>query len=202
MIESLEWEVSRLSTVSHVNCVQFYGVHESTEGHKSFYLVMEFCAGGTLQGVVSTKENTLLENLKWGLQISKGLSYLHHSGILHRDLKAENVLIDSLGRAKLADLGVSQVDALLDDQEAKAVEMGLQDYRFCAPETVRQIYKKGRYPKKIFVGLTLFKWQKELILLLLTFSHWVLSFGKWLQKEKYREDLLEATWKPMNFKHG
>lgn len=69
-------------------------------------------------------------------EIADGLAYLHGQGMLHRDLKAENVLIDRHGRAKLADLGVAQVDALLVGSEAKAVNMGLQDMAFIAPENL------------------------------------------------------------------
>jgi hypothetical protein len=70
------------------------------------------------------------------LEISQALAYLHEQGMLHRDLKAENILIDRHGRARLADLGVAQVDALLADSEASAVGQGLQDKSFIAPENL------------------------------------------------------------------
>src|SRR5687767_6540547 len=44
MLESLQWEVSRLSTVSHPNCVQFYGTYQNKKGR--MYVVMEYCKGG------------------------------------------------------------------------------------------------------------------------------------------------------------
>jgi serine/threonine protein kinase len=100
------------------------------------YLVMEFCEGGTLQRALENQDTPWSKRWQWALQITEALAYLHSEGVLHRDLKAENILLDRYGKAKLADLGVAQVDALLQETEAKAVAMGLQDKRFIAPEQV------------------------------------------------------------------
>uniref|UniRef100_A0A6B2LXJ2 Protein kinase domain-containing protein n=1 Tax=Arcella intermedia TaxID=1963864 RepID=A0A6B2LXJ2_9EUKA len=54
---------------------------------------------------------------QWALEITEGLNYLHEIGMLHRDLKCDNILLDGLGRAKLGDLGVSQVDSLFQKNE-------------------------------------------------------------------------------------
>ena len=121
ILESLQWEVSRLSTVSHPNLVQFYGIYQEAS---QAYIVMEFCEGGTLQNALTQKNIPWSMRWQWALEITRGLAYLHDQGVLHRDLKAENVLLDRYGRAKLADLGVAQVDALLQEKEAKVVESG------------------------------------------------------------------------------
>ena len=147
--EAMQWEVARLSTVNHPNLVQFYGLYQEKDytyqeeeedctyqekEEDCIYLVMEFCEGGTLQGALEKKHISWFQRWQWALQISEALAYLHQEGLLHRDLKAENILLDKYGKAKLADLGVAQVDALLQAQEAKVVEKGLQDQRFIAPE--------------------------------------------------------------------
>jgi ankyrin repeat protein/serine/threonine protein kinase len=133
--EAMRWEVSRLSTADHPNLVQFYGLYQDKpEGYP--YLVMEFCEGGTLQEAIA-EEVSWSKRWQWALQITEALAYLHSEGVLHRALKAENILLDRYGRAKLADLGVAQVDALLQEQEAKVVGAGLQDKRFIAPESAR-----------------------------------------------------------------
>ena len=136
--EALEWEVARLATTRHPNLVQFHGICHK-EGAP--YLVLEFCHQGSLQhalrkGARDGGPVPAARLWQWMLEISQALAYLHGQGMLHRDLKAENVLIDQYGRAKLADLGVAQVDALLAANEASAVGQGLQDMDFIAPENV------------------------------------------------------------------
>ena len=130
--EAMQWEVARLATANHPNLVQFYGIYQ--DGNEGYtYMVMEFCDGGTIQEALK-KDVRWAQRWQWTLQISEALAYLHREGVLHRDLKAENILLDRNGTAKLADLGVAQVDALLQGQEAKVVATGLQDKRFIAPE--------------------------------------------------------------------
>ena len=136
--EALEWEVARLATTQHPNIVQFHGICHKDSAP---YLVMEFCHQGSLQNALHKGSEDggpvpASRLWQWMLEISQALAYLHDQGMLHRDLKAENVLIDQYGRARLADLGVAQVDALLAESEASAVNQGLQDSRFIAPENV------------------------------------------------------------------
>jgi tetratricopeptide (TPR) repeat protein/tRNA A-37 threonylcarbamoyl transferase component Bud32 len=136
--EALEWEVARLATTQHPNIVQFHGICHKDGAP---YLVLEFCHQGSLQDALHKGSEDggpvpASRLWQWMLEISHALAYLHDQGMLHRDLKAENVLIDQYGRARLADLGVAQVDALLAESEASAVNQGLQDSRFIAPENV------------------------------------------------------------------
>jgi len=72
ILEALQWEVSRLSTVSHLNCVQFYGLFQYK--HK-IHLVMEFCDGGTLQKrLEKLSDIPLLMIWQWSLEMIQGLS--------------------------------------------------------------------------------------------------------------------------------
>lgn len=138
LMDMIAWEINRLSTVSHPNIVLFYGLYqEMAEGYP--YIVMEFCQGGTLGSMLKKEDVPWYKRWQWALEITQGLAYLHNKGVLHRDLKAENILIDANSCARLADLGLAQVDALLAQKEATLVSLGIQDQRFIAPENAPKI---------------------------------------------------------------
>jgi WD40 repeat protein/serine/threonine protein kinase len=152
---SLRWEISRLSTVTHPNIVQFYGVYEPAN---YTYLVMEFCEGGDLSKQLQKPAAILWKKRwQWALQITEALAYLHKEGILHRDLKAENVLLDRNGRAKLCDLGVAQVDAILEEKEPQVTTKGIHDFRFIAPENVNNIIHSSKATDIYALGLVLWE---------------------------------------------
>ena len=81
---------------------------ETLEKDRWLYLVMENCGGGNLFEYVSSRK--LLqepEAARISRQLIQALSYCHHRGVVHRDLKLENVMVDGRGNVKLIDLGLS-----------------------------------------------------------------------------------------------
>ena len=84
------------------------------------HLVMEYCSGGTLQGVIDRAREAdegvpAAEVLGYFSQLVLGVQELHSAGVLHRDLKAENVFISADRVAKLGDFGLSrQLEGPLD----------------------------------------------------------------------------------------
>ncbi|XP_048193488.1 sperm motility kinase 2B-like [Perognathus longimembris pacificus] len=98
-------EVDILKSVDHQNIVKLYEVIETKE---RLYLVMEYLDIGDLVDhlqKVDRMEEEAARPLFW--QILRGVKYCHDNGIAHRDLKAENILLDSRGTAKLCDFGLS-----------------------------------------------------------------------------------------------
>jgi serine/threonine protein kinase len=73
-------------------------------------MVMEYLAGGSLRSLLNTKT---VDKISWPFRVRiatdmiQGLYYLHRKAILHRDIKADNVLLSNEGRAKLADFGLA-----------------------------------------------------------------------------------------------
>ncbi len=116
--EAFEWEVMRLAGLQHPNLVRLYGYHQE---ETQLFLDMEYCAGDTLDKLLKKGRLPLSRCWQIALDLARGLLYLEHHGVVHRDLKPDNILLDSQGRAKLADLGIAQVDALVQVSEAKTV---------------------------------------------------------------------------------
>ena len=106
LLASVKREVDVLRTLRHQNIVRYYGC----DANKNQILVfMEIASSGSLTQHVR-KFGKITESLMklYAKQILCGLTYLHARNVIHRDIKGENILIDSQGVAKLADFGCSK----------------------------------------------------------------------------------------------
>jgi serum/glucocorticoid-regulated kinase 2 len=84
-------------------------MHYSFQNERKLFFVLEYCPGGELFNLLQ-KCKTLSENQArfYAAQMILALEYLHVSNIIYRDLKPENVLIDSVGYIRLTDFGLSK----------------------------------------------------------------------------------------------
>lgn len=101
----LMFEIDLLKVLKHENIVKYHGF---VKNNSKLFIFLEYCSGGSLRTLYK-KKGVLLEPLliKYLKQVLKGLIYLHDQGIIHRDIKAANILLDSNGKIKLTDFGVS-----------------------------------------------------------------------------------------------
>jgi len=105
--DDLQNEIDILKTTAECNfIVKYYGAYKK---ENYLMIVMEYCDGGSVLDVMQVTSAGLTEPQIASIcyHVLKGLSYMHSHKILHRDIKAGNVLLTSDGQAKLADFGVS-----------------------------------------------------------------------------------------------
>lgn len=99
-----EREARTLAKLNHPNIVQVHDFGTSAEGDS--YLIMELVAHGTLRTRLPL---TVAAALRVLADVCAGLAYAHARGIVHRDVKPENVLFDEEGRAKIGDFGLARL---------------------------------------------------------------------------------------------
>lgn len=124
----LEAKVS--SGISHDNIITTY---DYGEAHGRPYLVMEFLVGQTLkQAIREGAGRPLRERVEIGLQLARALRHVHRQGIIHRDIKPDNVHLDSQGRVKLMDFGIAKTKT----ETLTRTGMTVGTPQYMAPETL------------------------------------------------------------------
>jgi eukaryotic-like serine/threonine-protein kinase len=109
--------------LSHPNIVQVYDAGEDElDGREVSYIVMEYVSGGDLKQLIE-REGPLSEPelSRIGADVASGLAHAHEKGVVHRDMKPQNVLLDEHGRPKLADFGIARA---LDSATAHSTRTG------------------------------------------------------------------------------
>ncbi|CZT20756.1 uncharacterized protein RCC_06614 [Ramularia collo-cygni] len=112
--EEEEWEYERKikseyaisKSCQHPNIVETYRLCHS---HDRYFHVMEYCELGDLQVLISKNYFSREDRNCMFKQLLRGLDYLHSRGIAHRDIKADNLLVNKDGCLKIADFGTGEV---------------------------------------------------------------------------------------------
>lgn len=105
-LQDLNVEIDILSVCRHKNIVELI---EAFYYESRLWMLIEFCEGGAVDSIMNELEKPLTEpQIKYIChEICQGLSFLHKNKVIHRDLKAGNVLLTLGGEVKIADFGVS-----------------------------------------------------------------------------------------------
>jgi len=98
-----EREGSLAAKLSHPNIVQVYdaGKESDDEGRETSYIVMEYVPDGDLKNMMDEKGPMPESELsRIGAEVAAGLAHAHERGVVHRDIKPQNVLMDERGRCR------------------------------------------------------------------------------------------------------
>ncbi|HEV8335842.1 MAG TPA: serine/threonine-protein kinase [Candidatus Polarisedimenticolia bacterium] len=107
-------EARAASTVNHPAIAQIYEIGESDD---TTFITMEYVDGSTIRQLVSRRELDLPAAVEVGIQVGDGLARAHEAGIIHRDIKSDNVMVTKDGHPKILDFGLAK---LLDSGEGEA----------------------------------------------------------------------------------
>ena len=98
-------EARAAASPSHPNVV---GVFDVGEADGRLYLAMEFVEGATLRAFVGQTALPWPKKVRWLLDVARALAAAHDKGIVHRDVKPENVIVRDDGLVKVLDFGIAR----------------------------------------------------------------------------------------------
>lgn len=165
LVAALDQEIDTMQHLDHVNIVQYLGCERK---ETSISIFLEYISGGSI-GSCLRKHGKFEESVVSSLtrQTLSGLAYLHREGILHRDLKADNILLDLDGTCKISDFGISKkTDNIYGNDKSNNMQGSVF---WMAPEVIRSqgegysakvdIWSLGCVVLEMFAGRR--PWSKE-----------------------------------------
>ena len=148
-IRKFRREAQAAAGLANPNIVNVYDVGED---HDIYYFVMELVEGITLKEYITKKKRlSVREATSIAIQVSMGLAAAHSQGIVHRDIKPQNIIISTDGKVKVTDFGIARAAS---SNTISANVMGSVHYS--SPEQVRGGYSDAK--SDIYsLGITLYE---------------------------------------------
>lgn len=109
-----EREAQLCSQLDHPNICTIYDFHEA---NGVYYIAMQYVDGKNVRQLVAGRPLELRSALSIAIQVTDALAYAHSKNIIHRDIKAGNIMVNSAGQAKILDFGLAK---LLEDEFTEA----------------------------------------------------------------------------------
>src|SRR5215218_3370132 len=111
-LKRFEREAQLASSLDHPNICTIYGLHETDDG--LHFIAMQYIEGKNVRQLVNGRPLSLESALSIAYQVADALTAAHSKGIIHRDIKAGNVMVTASGLAKVLDFGLAK---LLDENK-------------------------------------------------------------------------------------
>ena len=125
-VERFRREAQAAANLSHPNIVSVYDWGEEDD---TYFIVMEFVDGRPLSTVIRSEGPLLADRAAGiGADVAAALSFAHRNGVVHRDVKPGNVLIDTDGHVKVADFGIARAKSTDENLTQTGAVMGTATY--------------------------------------------------------------------------
>ena len=154
-LERLKREVSAARRITHPNVIR---IHDIAEANGLHYVSMEYFGGTNLKDYLKQAGHlSIMEALNIASQICDGLQAAHAQGVIHRDLKSQNIIINAANQIKIIDFGLAHTQQM-QGMTATGLIMGTPEYM--APEQVSgkkvderaDVYSLGIILYELFTG--------------------------------------------------
>ena len=135
VVKRFEREVKAAAKLVHSNIIT---VFDADQADGRIFMVMEYIKGNDLAEILQTRGQLgVSEVVDYMIQAAKGLKYAHDQGVIHRDIKPGNILVDPTGNVKIVDMGLAKLESKENEKKVSMLTgatavMGTVD--FMSPE--------------------------------------------------------------------
>src|ERR1700733_7514725 len=124
-VERFRREAKAAANLSHPNIVSIY---DWGQGEHTYFIVMEYVDGRTLSSMLKDGPIEPARAAAIGADVAAALDFAHRRGVIHRDVKPGNVLIDNSGQVKVADFGIARAIGTKEGLTQTGAVMGTATY--------------------------------------------------------------------------
>jgi serine/threonine-protein kinase len=151
VVDRFKREASTAARLRHPNIIKIYAVGREND---AVYFVMDYLPSGLATRLEATQSLPEEYVLRVGMDVARALGFAHREGVIHRDIKVDNILFDTHGNAVVADFGIARALSGYTNQTGTNMVVGTPQY--FAPEQARAKPLDGR-ADLYSLGVTLFR---------------------------------------------
>ena len=153
IILRFQQEAKAAARLNHPNIVSIH--HVGQQGDQ-YFIVMEYLDGFSLGHLMKSGERHSMETIiKWMCQICDGLHFAHEHGVIHRDIKPDNLILMKNGTVKITDFGIARLEKSEMVKTKDQTFMGTIYY--CSPEQLREFKNIDRRTDIFSLGVVFYQ---------------------------------------------
>lgn len=153
IILRFQQEAKAAARLNHPNIVSIHHVGQQGE---QYYIIMEYLEGSSLGHLIKSRDKHSLETkLQWLYQICDGLHFAHEHGVIHRDIKPDNLILLNNGTVKITDFGIARLEKSEMVKTKDQTFMGTIYY--CSPEQLKEFKNIDRRTDIFSLGVVLYQ---------------------------------------------